>query len=551
MSKLKPLPHVWSNLLPTFISIIFVVAIATRFGGIFSVPPSNITPIWVVDAILCAYLLSTNKQSWPLKLVAGFFGYLIGEFWIGYSTIQCFIYSAINTLGCACIVYTTSRFMNAQQIINSPHKIIIFILITLVVSLVVGTLGASTAVLTATGVEFLPVFQSWSISVFSGHILILPLLIAYSYHFKFLLQNKSKYLEAIALLLLLSASTLAIFQLSGDYSFVMLYLPTPFIIWATLRFGPIGATTGSILVIGIALFYTILGVGPFSSLGAVHDVTALQIFIVCLAVSFLMLSAAVTERDIATKKLRKATKKLQFTNNQLKDANREQSEFTYAISHDLKSPANTLGMLLNELKVNDQQLDSDSKEIIEHAKATVLRMKNLVESVLKYSKTVGSDMTWKEVDLTQTVKQTLNDLKYEIKVADAKIEVDSLPVIEGCSFQLGMLFQNLLSNAIKFNESKNQCLVKVDLLPSTNKNKVKIAINDNGIGIAAKYHDKIFGLFQRLHTQDAYSGSGIGLALCRRVVKNHNGDIKIESKENQGTTFIFTLNKKRVNFEEN
>ena len=228
----------------------------------------------------------------------------------------------------------------------------------------------------------------------------------------------------------------------------------------------------------------------------------------------------------------------------LRDTNREQAEFTYAVSHDLRSPTNTVHMLLRELReLNGDSLDEDSKDIFDDLDVTVARMGQLVEDVLAYARSVGEDMSVEEVDLQTEIGAIIHDLSAEISNAGAEITVGELPTVTGSAVQLRLLMQNLISNAIKFRDPARRCLVAIESVPSPERGGATFMVRDNGIGIDQAHHDQIFGLFKRLHTHSSYQGSGIGLTVCQRVVSNHGGKIAITSKQGVGSTFTIVLPK--------
>lgn len=240
--------------------------------------------------------------------------------------------------------------------------------------------------------------------------------------------------------------------------------------------------------------------------------------------------------------LKARTEELDATNKKLHVANQEQAEFAYAISHDLKSPAVSVGMLLNEIwEESGEQLDPDSVEMFKRAQQLIDRMGRQVESVLDYSKTITATLALETVDLSQTFAHVVDDLSGMAKQADASINIGELPLVVGNASLLSMLFLNLLSNALKFRAPDRPPKVWVDTQPGERPETICISVRDNGIGIAKDHHEQIFGLFKRLHLQSDYPGTGIGLALCQRIVAKHEGTIEVHSDVGVGTTFYITL----------
>lgn len=214
---------------------------------------------------------------------------------------------------------------------------------------------------------------------------------------------------------------------------------------------------------------------------------------------------------------------------------REQREFTYAISHDLQSPANTLKMIFNELCFDSSELTDDARMFIDKGMETVQRMGIQVEDVLSYSRAVDAPTRKESVDLRALAAGILDDLESDIRMAGAKVEFGELPVVDGDPMQLRMMFQNLIGNALKFRHSDRQHVISLGAKPIAGG--YRITVSDNGIGIRQEDQAKVFDLFKRLNLRDKYAGTGIGLSLCQRVAENHDVAIQVESDGSTGTEF--------------
>lgn len=224
---------------------------------------------------------------------------------------------------------------------------------------------------------------------------------------------------------------------------------------------------------------------------------------------------------------------------QLHNANREQADFTYSISHDLKSPSNTMSMLIDELE-ECGVLGGEGHDVLSDMRATNGRMGQLIEDILSYSRIVGEGLQCEPVNLEELIAHIEQDLAADIKKARAKIQYEDLPVIQANPAQMRILLQNLIANAVKFRSPERSVVVKIEVEPVERGHK--ITVSDNGIGIPVQYRGEIFGLFKRLHGRSEYDGSGLGLAMCKRVVANHGGSICVASDRDQGTAFEITLN---------
>ncbi|MGB0903594.1 MAG: sensor histidine kinase, partial [Mangrovicoccus sp.] len=223
--------------------------------------------------------------------------------------------------------------------------------------------------------------------------------------------------------------------------------------------------------------------------------------------------------------------------------NKEQGEFTYAISHDWKAPTNTIGMLL-EVLLEDfaEEIPAGAMELLKRQQDVVSRMVSLIDDVLKYSISVETALEPEEVHLNEVFEEVLRDLQCQIVDAGSQIDVPKLPLVIGCRTQLRIMFQNLISNAIKFRFPGRPSHVQIKS-KHLDDGQLKISVCDNGIGIPQKHCDRIFGLFQRLHAHHEYSGSGLGLAVCKRIAARHGGEITVQSEPDQGSEFSICLKK--------
>ncbi|MEP3917214.1 ATP-binding protein [Ascidiaceihabitans sp.] len=219
----------------------------------------------------------------------------------------------------------------------------------------------------------------------------------------------------------------------------------------------------------------------------------------------------------------------------LENANEEQAQFTYAISHDMKSPANTIQMLLKELlETEADNLSEDGKSMIADACLTVQRMTLLVEDVLNYARTVGDDLQVEDVDLNVLLAEIVQDLTGDIAQSNGIVEIGDLPRLQGSPWQLRLLFQNLVQNGLKFAKPGVTPHVTIREVLPKKRDQIRICVQDNGIGVDQIHHEKIFALFQRLHTHTEHPGSGLGLTVCKRVTANHGGTISMKSQSGDG-----------------
>ena len=218
-------------------------------------------------------------------------------------------------------------------------------------------------------------------------------------------------------------------------------------------------------------------------------------------------------------------------------ARNEQADFAHAISHELKAPGCTLQMLLEEIALEGDNLSNDVQMLVNNGLGTVTRMRKQLDDVLEYSQTTHMDGILEPISLEQLMKELLMDLHGDITKSAAAIHCEALPLIMGNRMQVRALFQNLVSNSLKFTAPERELAVTITTTYDASVDQHCIMISDNGVGIAPENQASIFGLFSRSHSKKQYAGSGIGLALCHRVMKNHQGSIEVASNGHDGTTF--------------
>ncbi len=230
---------------------------------------------------------------------------------------------------------------------------------------------------------------------------------------------------------------------------------------------------------------------------------------------------------------------LRKSEEELRRSNQELEQFAYVVSHDLQAPLRSISGFLNLFQEKYiYQLNEEATEYIELSAAAAKRMKSMIGGLLTYSRVGSIDKQFQIVDCKVIVSQVLENLQADIEENGAVVTQGLLPKVVGDPLQLMRLFQNLIGNALKF---RGVDLPQIQIAASKKANFWEFSIKDNGIGINPKNGDRIFGIFQRLHTQSEYPGDGIGLAICNRIVQRHNGTLWIESELGEGTTFYFNL----------
>jgi hypothetical protein len=279
-----------------------------------------------------------------------------------------------------------------------------------------------------------------------------------------------------------------------------------------------------------------------------------------------------TGQDITEQQ--KAQQKMVERTHELENTNAELQKFAYVASHDLQEPLRKIMTFASLLeKEVAENISGSAKMYMDKIVQSSGRMQRLIDDILQFSSLSASKNDYQLTDLNLIVMQVLSDMEVKIENTGASIQVDKLPIIEAIASQMGQLFQNLVSNALKFRKEAERPVVQIrssllsaDQLTnygwmdeksiaragySYNWNReqfVRIEVKDNGIGFNETYAEKIFEIFQRLHTTNVYEGTGIGLAVCKKIVDNHHGMITAEGSPGEGAAFTIILPLSQKNF---
>lgn len=266
-------------------------------------------------------------------------------------------------------------------------------------------------------------------------------------------------------------------------------------------------------------------------------------------IGFSKVTRDLTERMQAEEALKQTAQELERKNRELDAMNQELASFAYVSSHDLQEPLRKIQTFATRIaETESESLSPKAKDYFGRMQNAALRMQKLIEDLLTYSRTNTGEKTFESVNLNELVKEVKGDLREMIEAKHATILSEKLPTAHVIKFQFAQLLTNILSNALKF--SKEDVAPHIEIcyevvngstIEHDSKNLKgqfhKISIKDNGIGFEPEHRYKIFEVFQRLHGRSEYSGTGIGLAICKKIVDNHGGVITAESNLDQGATF--------------
>ncbi len=244
-------------------------------------------------------------------------------------------------------------------------------------------------------------------------------------------------------------------------------------------------------------------------------------------------------RRVAERQIREYTVQLERSNSELE-------RFASVASHDLQEPLRKIQAFSDRLRQKYEELLPEAgRDYVNRMQEAAKRMQDLINDLLMFSRLTTKEQRFSPVNLQKILTAVLSDLEVRIEESEAKIEYAELPLIEADPVHMRQLFQNLISNAIKFRRADVPSVIKItaETVPVEGKRggMLRLTFSDNGIGIEAKYHDRIFGIFERLHSRGKYEGTGVGLAVCRKICDQHGGSIRVESGPEGGSAFIAEL----------
>lgn len=260
---------------------------------------------------------------------------------------------------------------------------------------------------------------------------------------------------------------------------------------------------------------------------------------------FTKITRNLTERKLTEDTLKKYAERIEKHNEELQRINKELDSFAYMASHDLQEPLRKIRTFSNIILSREKEnFSAEAANYFDRIISSVNRMQALIDSLLNYSRAGTAQLVLEPVDLNILIQDVKKDLSETIREKQATVVYKHLPTVKVHRLQFHQLFFNLIENAMKYSRTNVNAEIKIqtaNFLNKDDKEFIRLTVEDNGIGFEQQYADDIFKLFQRLHGKSEYSGTGIGLAICKKIVENHNGQIKALGRPGKGSTFIIEM----------
>jgi signal transduction histidine kinase len=503
--------------------------------------------VWPPTGLALAATLAFGSRLAP--------GVFLGAFLVNLSTPGTLVtatgIAAGNTLeallGAGLLKYVVGDLRLLFQ--NTRGALAYILLTALLAPMVSATLGVGTLMLSgyAESSNAALIWLTWWLGDASSALLIPPLLYAWRDRGS-PSWTRSRALEGAALLVSLVAVSLVIFGgwfPGATKTYPLTFLTLPFLVWAASRFHPQGASTAVFVLTIVAIQGTLRGYGPYSVSDPEVGLVLLQGFIATLATTALVVSALVSERARAQAAVRdlNATleRRVEERTAELQEALRELEGLSYTLAHDLRSPLRAMTGFSEILA--DQfapALGGAGRDYTRRIVQGARRMDILIRDLLAYGRLTREELVLEDVDPEAVLAEVLGDLAAEIRERRAQVDVlGPLPRLRGHRGMFAQAASNLISNAIKFVPPGVE--PRVTIRAERRMSRVRLWVEDNGIGIDPRYHAVIFGIFQRLHTATAYAGTGIGLAIVRKVMERMGGAVGVVSEPGRGSRFWIEL----------
>ena len=502
--------------------------------------------VWPPTGIGLAALMLLGYRVWP--------GLLLGAYAVNITTAGSAVSSAGiaigNTLEGLMGAWLVNRYIGGRQVFDSAANVFKFAALGGVLATAVSpSIGVTSLVASglASWSAYGRIWRTWWLGDATGALVVAPVILLWAARPRpGWSRNERIELSCFVVTLVFTG----LFAFSGFAPGSPYFLCVPVLLWAVFRFGQREAATATLLLAILAVMATLLSRergGPNESL------LLLQSFMAMMSVTMISVGAVVADRrraEEALEQVQQAEAEIRRLNVELEQrvvertaelerSNEDLKQFAYVTSHDLQEPLRMVRSYCQQLERRyADRLDEDAHRFIGHAVDGAERMHELVRGLLEYSRVGTREMAIELVDCEELVRQVLGDLVTHVEEGGVRVRVDRLPTLAANPALLRQVLQNLLSNAIKYRREDRP---EVHLSARRENDEWVVCVRDNGIGFDPRHAARIFAMFQRLHTRREYTGTGMGLAICKKAVERHGGRIWVETEPGVGSAFYFSV----------
>lgn len=546
---------------------------AARLALLLAFQKTNASPVWPPSGLALAVVLLRGYGVWPGIMVGAFLANVVTFLESHVATVPMiagasFMIGVGNTLEAVTGRFLLERIASPLLCFRRTRNFFRFVLVAMVMCLVSSTLG--TIALLVSGIVPGEIYEiiwfTWWLGDATGVLVLTPLVMVWceSWRIPWSPPQLVELLLLLVTLFLVGRLSFGESAWNRTAGYPLAFAPMPILVWSAFRFRRRGTTAVILLISALAVWETIHRNGPFVAASVHESLLLLQVFVGVTTVTSLAMAVLVTERhdtDVALRRanddlearIRNRTSELEEKARELARSNAELEQFAYVTSHDLREPLRSVSSFTQLLvRRYGNALGKEADEFIHFIVEGATRMEGLINDLLAYSR-VGKKSVARPMNCEQILAEVRANLKTSMDESRAVVTHDPLPTLKADAVEWRQLFQNLLSNAIKFHGKEPPRIhvaARQQPPPSGNGGMEWLfTVEDHGIGFAPEYAERIFVIFQRLHTREEYPGTGIGLAICKKIVERHGGRIWAKSAPGKGSIFHFTIPCGRVALE--
>ncbi len=523
-----------------FVGFTILYVLAGHVGVALAPSEQVASPVWPPAGIALAALLLFGKKLWPTVYIGAFCADLVTVPWT-----TSLLIAFGSTVGAVTAAQFVRNTIGDRFPLDRSRDVLLFVVAAFFGSMISGIIGSTILVVTMqkawTSMPYL--WLTWWMGDAGGILLMTPFLMSWAT--LPLNWQPKQYVNLLGFVIVTLLITLFFFGevMIGPFSISressLSFLVVPVLIGGSLWFGIRGASTAALIICGVSLWETVHGYGPLSHQNANEALLTVHLFVAKMSVMSLALAASASERARVAKDREALLSVLKNRATELARANSQLQLFSSAASHDLQEPLRTLILYLQLLeRRNSGGFSSEGREFLTLCQKNAQRMQLVVEGVLNYTKGSAQSQELCKTDIQGVANEVLHSLRGIIEASGAEVTVGPLPELVVDRIQMSQLLQNLIGNAIKFRGTE---VPKIQISSTRKEGEWLFEVHDNGIGIAPSERDIVFSPFARLHNENEYAGTGIGLALCKHLVENKGGRIWVKSNPHGGSVFCFTL----------